>query len=328
MAAGVWKNPEKEVFMKFHETQLDAAERKEHSFAANTAFADAPEPQFLWRFRHGVFWNPDQLISPMRSQCMRIPIADFPDFALDQSGEGWKRLRKKYKDQGTRTVTFSFSFYLGPLTVPQEVRYPFGEDNIEKNQLTGQIFSFDCLPVSATDLLLFLLHHSQLTIWHGKGKPVPNTTTIDVEWTKGETIPAGFQEHFRTEGDSENYYFVTRSGRVFASLKPAAGRGRRVEVLWSDTTRPVRTLIADANTGRTFVFAPAPRVEEPQPPLAPDEPRPDPSVYFELTPDFPRREYDPAKLPANKLTGRIKTVVSHVDFLIDKKQIVLPAPKR
>ena len=277
------------------------------------------DPQFLWKMRYGVFWNPDQRPSPLAffSQCIRIPLGDLPDHAVIGFAEGQKRLQQKYKDKDVRLIRFSF--HLEPLA--QKLAMDVSDDyQTEKNQ-TGSVFSFDCLPVSATDVLLFMLHRSQITIWLGKGKPSANRPDIEMEWTKRETMAAGFQENFRVEGDAENYYFVTRSGRVFASLNPPAGRPRRVEVLWSDTVRPVRTLIADANTGRTFVFAPAPEVP-------PDEmPGPDKSVYFELTPDFKSKDYDAAKLPANKLTGRIKSIVSHVDFLIEKKLIVLPAPK-
>jgi hypothetical protein len=312
VAAVVSKIPNRETpYMVFYETKLDAQEREAEARPTGSACGIPAEPEFRWKYRNDVYWNPGHVINPLGSWCMRIPIVDLPDHEANAPVGGLQRLRKKYNNEH-----ISFLFHFGPL--PYKLQTEVSDDYAtDKNHLTGEVFTFDCLPVSGTDVFLFTLHRSQLQIWYGKGTPVANSPEIELKWSQRETIAAGFQEHFRVEGDAENYYFVTRSGRVFASLKPPKGRDMHMEVMWSDTKRPVRTLIADANTGRTFVFAPAPD----------QAPGHDPSVYFELKPNIRPKEYDAGDLPKNALTGRIKTVLSHVDFLIKEKKIVLPPPK-
>ncbi len=71
------------------------------------------------------------------------------------------------------------------------------------------------------------------------------------------------------------YFFVTDSGKVYIAPSPVSGKtkapelwyttstlsckrpekwDRKAEVLWSNTDKPITTLISDIDTGRTFAF--------------------------------------------------------------------------
>jgi hypothetical protein len=99
-------------------------------------------------------------------------------------------------------------------------------------------------------------------------------------WAQEESIEVGFREPFQVLGRGQDYYFVTRSGKLFRAPKPAGGGARKLGAVWADPKRPVTAFITDADTGRAFLFVP-PKGKGGRP------------AFFELAPEPELVEYDP-----------------------------------
>jgi hypothetical protein len=75
-------------------------------------------------------------------------------------------------------------------------------------------------------------------------------------WTEEETLEVAFREPFHVFPFHVNYFFVTASGKVYHSEKPATKELRRIKPVWTDPEKRVTHVVADVDTGigLTFVF--------------------------------------------------------------------------
>jgi hypothetical protein len=103
-------------------------------------------------------------------------------------------------------------------------------------------------------------------------------------WTKAEAIRVGFREPFQALGRGQDYYFVTRSGKLFRAPEAAGGKPRNLEAVWDDPKRPITAFLTDADTGRAFLFLP--------PAKGGGKP-----AFFELAAKAKPVEYDPGAVP-------------------------------
>jgi hypothetical protein len=127
------------------------------------------------------------------------------------------------------------------------------------------------------------------------------------KWTKEGTIDPGFKEPFQVVGKGEDYYFITRSGKVYMAQRPARGKGRKMVALWADARRVV-AFLTDADTGRTFLFCrPAKPGERP--------------VYWELGPRPRPLGYDPALAKPSKAPGPLRAVLHYARILVALRKV-------
>jgi hypothetical protein len=145
---------------------------------------------------------------------------------------------------------------------------------------------WDFLPAADRKVYLFRAWKGQLLVWRGK-QALDRLDLADEEGTgtrwENEVKTEGgdfnypplarlrteLSEPFLAHGDASHFFFVTRSGQIHGCARTAIGG--RTRVIWQDPRRPVRLLLTDAATDRTFAFA------------YPDRPSADaPDVYFPL----------------------------------------------
>jgi hypothetical protein len=107
-------------------------------------------------------------------------------------------------------------------------------------------------------------------------------------WRLEECLPVGFREPFQLLSRGDDYYFVTRSGKVYLCARPAKGKEREMKCIWSDKARKVVGLVTDARTGRSFLFCRALAGEQPR--YFELAPKPRPVPYGEEAAEFPTYE--------------------------------------
>ena len=147
--------------------------------------------------------------------------------------------------------------------------------------------------------------HSYTGVWQERSK------TYKGKWKKEESLPVAFREPFQLLTRGDDYYFVTRSGKVFLSAKPAKGKGREMTCIWSDAKRKVVGLVTDAKTGRSFLFCRASAGSRPS--YFELGPKPQPVEYGAKAPEFPEAE------------GMLEVGRRYARALIADGKVVLPA---
>jgi hypothetical protein len=171
---------------------------------------------------------------------------------------------------------------------------------------------FDFLPTGFTRFTLFVLWKDKIHVWPCFGvKSTGDDTEYDVKCTedKDEMIGVDFKESFHVFGKDRTYYFVTQSGKVYCSPKPAGKGKRKAEALWTDEKSPIRAVISDTASERTFVFT------EPAKKDAKDGQR----VYFELAEKIETKPYE--RVAGDGLTEPLKTVMEYAQVLVKDKKI-------
>jgi hypothetical protein len=132
-------------------------------------------------------------------------------------------------------------------------------------------------------------------------------------WKKEETLAVAFEEHFRALARGDDYFFLTHSGRLFVSPRPAKpldSKPRPVLPVWTDRARPILGFITDVDRQRHFLFVPPER-------------KGGKPAYFELS-DKPKLvEYDPSIAAAPKAVEPYRSILHHARILTALK--VIPA---
>src|SRR5262249_13911428 len=101
-------------------------------------------------------------------------------------------------------------------------------------------------------------------------------------WRFEGYVEVAFQEPFQALRQGDDFFFLTRSGRLFVAPKPARGTNRTIRAVWDDPRRRVLTFLTDADSGRTFLFCKAARGGKP--------------AWFELSARPRPVAYDPPEL--------------------------------
>jgi hypothetical protein len=130
---------------------------------------------------------------------------------------------------------------------------------------------------------------------------------VQTPWAVEADIAVKFTEPFFALGKGEDYYFVTASGKVFVARKPARGKRRSMEAVWSDPRRPVRLFLTDADAGRTFLFVGRGGARRP--------------AFFELAPKPKLEEYDPAAVPLPRSAGPDRALLHLARILVALKKV-------
>jgi hypothetical protein len=197
---------------------------------------------------------------------------------------------------------------------PERVKHPLykrGEGRHDPLHKIGGIY-FDFLPVTQREMLIFVLWKANIHVWTCVATRSKGTYTEDdvaCEEDKDNAVAVNFKERFRVFGKDRAYYFVTQSGKLYWSPKPASRGTRKAASLWTDEKSPIRAVISDTASERTFVFT------EPAKKDAKDGQR----VYFELAEKIETKPYD--RVPVDGLAQRLKTVMEYAQVLVKDKKI-------
>jgi hypothetical protein len=131
-----------------------------------------------------------------------------------------------------------------------------------------------------------------------------------------ESLTPGFCESFQWLARGNTYYFVTASGKLYATTTRSFWTGRRrVEPLWEDAGRPITHFLTDADADRTFLFTK---------PAKPGEL----GVFFELGDKPEPKPYDLSKIKASKADEPLKGAVERSRFLADRKLLKHAEPPK
>lgn len=160
---------------------------------------------------------------------------------------------------------------------------------------------YACLPTAKDTFLLFILQGGSLVVWKCENE----------KWSEKpiENIPTDIAEPFAVYPGPDGAYFIATcsSGKIFYSPRPSQGK-RELRGVWTDAASPVRFLVADAGSGKTFAFTqPAKDAKNGK------------NVYFELAETVKPANYD---VKPEKPNGPvIDTVAQYARFLVAEKKI-------
>jgi hypothetical protein len=147
------------------------------------------------------------------------------------------------------------------------------------------------------------------TIYHYEGRwDVKNKVWDLRRWSREGSIQVGFREPFWALGRGDDFYFLTRSGKLFRAPKPAKGKDRAIEAVWGAPGRPITAVLGDAGSGRTFLFVP-PAAGKGKP------------AFFELAPKPKLGEYDPAAVPPPRSAGPDRALLHLARVLVALKKV-------
>jgi hypothetical protein len=189
----------------------------------------------------------------------------------------------------------------------------------------------DTLPAGKDSLKSLILLDGHIRTW--KGKYITDKKgKWHTEWNPSviEEIDAGFSEPFYVWAKGADLFFVTKSGKLYYSKKPASGQ-RKATALWSDGSprrsavldpdsgsiqypdrdkNPIRGLIFDADSNKGFAFTRPKAEDKDQHPM-----------YFELAAPLTPRPYPGFKLDKPPDNYTLRTLMEYAQFLIAKKEI-------
>jgi hypothetical protein len=200
-----------------------------------------------------------------------------------------------------------------------------GNEFADPNFVIEEHIYCDVLPTAPDTALVFVVEDNRVRVWQGKSRKATKDETevyhqaFVVTWSelKGQGFAAGFTEPFQAFGDADNWYFMTASRKLHVSKKPAEGQQRKLEVLYHNADFPIRALVTDAASNKTYAFA------------APDGRKEGNGgrVYFELTPKLNSKPYEVKPLTDFKVDYRFKTVWELSQVLIADGKIKVPPEK-
>ncbi len=178
---------------------------------------------------------------------------------------------------------------------------------------------YDFVPAGRERMALLVAWRGELQVWRGALNPRPDGRNW-VKWdgaikTAAKDTAAlwdfppswrartAVREPFHAFQDRTHLYLVTVSGRLYACPQ----RGGPTELLWGDRARPIRALVSDAGTGRTFAFTGAGVKGG--------------AVYFELAPRPKPVPYDVKGVAARKEGDPLASLGGYAAVLLKAKKV-------
>jgi hypothetical protein len=120
-------------------------------------------------------------------------------------------------------------------------------------------------------------------------------------WRLEARLPVAFREAFYVLGSGDDWYFLTRSGRLFHAPPAPRGGDRELVAVWDDPRRPVEGQVREYASGRTYLFVPAADGGKP--------------ACFELSAKPKLVEYDPDRVPYLKADEPLRRILHRVAVL-------------
>jgi hypothetical protein len=119
-----------------------------------------------------------------------------------------------------------------------------------------------------------------------------------------EKIPSLFNEDFYFFLRARDYYFVTKSGKLYvAPARKEGEKSRKMKSLWDDTKRPIGAVIEDSDNDKVWLFAKDKNAGAKM------------ALYFEMKDTIKTESFDPAKLRPVNVEGRAKTLLEYVPLI-------------
>jgi hypothetical protein len=265
-------------------------------------------PPLYWHVGHGAFWLSEEYrtvgISVRVSNLLRYDLGSLlkgtsPPWHTSFSNETpvtRERYRAPRTLEGYRYRTHHDYLPAGPLAVRQFVlaeRPGKGKPGVDA----------EGVPFAPGPTRWSFTVHRYQTRWDAKAKRWQQG-----RWVEEGSIQVGFREPFWALGRGEDFYFVTRSGRLYRAPRPAKGKDRSIEAVWDAPGRPITAMLSDAGSGRSFLFVP--------PAAAKGRP-----AFFELAPKPKLVEYDPAAVPLPRSAGPDRTLLHLARVLVALKKV-------
>jgi len=177
---------------------------------------------------------------------------------------------------------------------------------------------FDFLPIAENRLLFFLVWQNQIRVWEEDCRDwdAEHDATNRTSKKPIYTIPADWAEPFVVYGSPPHFLFVTEYGRLYGWH--AVGQSRqKMQQHWQGAP-PIRALITDYDTGKTWAFA------KPDP----GTPKADP-VYCLLDAETgiknnAWKRYEFAEANGEGLPSAVTKLLPYVKVLQDNGDIRLP----
>jgi hypothetical protein len=272
--------------------------------------------QYRFRIGQGYFWGTQDIVKFGDNTLNRIHLDELIlcDTKISEGRPNPLFKKKHPKDTNFYFVGVKETVYDDYAErYPERVKHPLytrGEGKNDPRHKIGEI-CFDFLPTSPTTFLVFVLRKERIHVWVNTAVPgMGDYTEFDLksEEDKVEAISVDFNEPFHVFGKDRTYYFVTQSGKLYCSPKPAAKGKRRAEALWTDAGSPIRAVICDTASDRTFVFTePAKKGGE--------------RVYIDLAEKVQTTPYERKPFEGVKLDQSLKTMMEYAQVLVKDKRI-------
>lgn len=212
-----------------------------------------------WRIHGGVYWEDASGANAHITSFSRVFLDDLKYF------DPAKNLEIDTQDEATTNRVHFSSWYLEPLdtlilAVTSAEAKRRGQEGLI-NTIAVEGIDYDLLPVGEKEGLLFVLHQKRMRLWRGvytgeNSQPDGR----NVKWTeaKADSFAAPLDEPFQVYGDRENWQFLTSSGSLYTSRKPEKGP-RKLNLLYASREKPLRAILTDSGTNKTFAFVAAPK---------------------------------------------------------------------
>jgi hypothetical protein len=280
-------------------------------FRINTLVWSSSPRLYRWRISNGCYWDTASGVTHQQSFAKRVPLSDLVLFDI-QDEQGARRLWQAFYPNNPLGVS-PHDLSLDPVV---RAGIKFLADRDLPVAGLGPIPKvpdryFDFLPTGPKSLSVFVLEEKRLSVWAGTAEQSKKDPSWETQWGRAanETIESQFCEPFVVYGRNPSYFFVTISGKVFLSAKPASGQRKMVAMAESEKL-VVQAILTDTAANKIFLFA-----ERAIPPRVPE------AFWFELKEKIVLERYDGKPFAQFKNAPPGGIVFDLAKFLISKDAI-------
>lgn len=184
---------------------------------------------------------------------------------------------------------------------------------------------FDFLPGDKREFYAFVAWRGQLRVWRGVIKSEAKIKKGEdvIQWdnalpaTAPETPPdarpvlrldTDMREAFIAYQSKTHFFFVTASGKLYSCRK--RGEQQRTELLWNDVNSPIRAVIHDTHSQKTFAFTSCPARGD----------KLGRNVWFEFAPKLEPISYDRKKIPGWKPADPLPSMMEYARILMKERK--------
>jgi hypothetical protein len=284
-------------------TLKDAFKKEKERIHVTTAYERLPD---RWRVSHGYFWWQEDHTSHDAGSVDVVELTRIP----------LEKVSIPVADPRRDALQWEWDLPLAPVYYVR----------ITADAATKKDVYFDLIPDSKDELNLLVAWRGEIRIWRGgirwrdrdkdpqfkDQKDMPKRLP-GIKWDNAKRpdlrVRTDLREGFLAYQDKTHYFFITVSGKLYSCRK--RGEDQRTELLWNDPRSPIRAVIHDSASNKTFVFTKAlPRADK--------EGR---DVWFELAPKVESVAYDAKKIPELKPADPLASMMEYARILMKKKKI-------
>lgn len=288
------------------------------SFREEVAYLQNTD-EFFWNVRHDAFWC--SCTYHLGVTGPRDAMPSIQRYELAPLLKGKLQTSEKAKEGIPLGTPFIRNFPIAHLRTWQ---YGPGGDKFER------LLFADIVPAGKAEVLQFLLNNS-VAENPGKGDDDPKTRPWLLginrgrnrwdavrghwafnpigpdEWKEEDTVfPVPFKEGFQAFVRGEDYFFVTKSGKLYHAPRAEKGKQRSSRCVWEGS--PITAVLTDGDADRVFLFC----GEKGQ------------GDYFELAMKPAPKAFNLRTVPPSKLEGEAGRLQTLARFLASEKLLKVP----